>query len=111
MHYIEYHQTIRKPIPVLVQYSPQRHTMYNIPFDPDDEGPLPLRDSDRLTYLRALEQKILWLSTWIIHHANHIRPNDGQLKVGGHQASCASMVTLMTALYFSVLRPEDRVAV
>ena len=94
-----------------MQYSPQRHAMYNTIFDPDDEGPLPLRDSDRLTYLRALEQKILWLSTWIIHHANQVRPNDGQLKVGGHQASCASMVTLMTALYFSVLRPEDRVAV
>ena len=85
--------------------------MYNIPFDPDDEGPLPLIGQDRLIYLQALEQKILWLSTWIIHHANHIRPNDGQLKVGGHQASCASMVTLMTALYFSVLRPNDRVAV
>ncbi|MEC8962748.1 MAG: 1-deoxy-D-xylulose-5-phosphate synthase N-terminal domain-containing protein [Pseudomonadota bacterium] len=85
--------------------------MHNIPFDPDDEGPLPLRDSDRLAYLRVLEQKILWLSTWIIHHANHVRPSDGHLKVGGHQASCASMVTLMTALYFSVLRPEDRVAV
>ena len=85
--------------------------MYNIPFDPDDEDPLPLMGHDRLVYLQALERKILWLSTWIIHHANHLRPNDGQLKVGGHQASCASMVTLMTALYFSVLRPHDRVAV
>ena len=85
--------------------------MYNIPFDPDDEDPLPLMGHDRLVYLQALERKILWLSTWTIHHANHLRPNDGQLKVGGHQASCASMVTLMTALYFSVLRPDDRVAV
>ena len=85
--------------------------MYNIPFDPDDEGPLSLRDTDRLTYLQALEQKILWLSTWIIHHANHIRPNDGQLKVGGHQASSASLTTLMTALYFNILKPSDRVAV
>ncbi|MFP6717943.1 MAG: transketolase, partial [Alphaproteobacteria bacterium] len=85
--------------------------MYNIPFDPDDEDPLPLMGHDRLAYLQALERKILWLSTWTIHHANHLRPNDGQLKVGGHQASCASMVTLMTALYFSVLRPHDRVAV
>ncbi len=61
--------------------------------------------------LAALERKVLWLSTWMIHHANHIRPNRDGLKVGGHQASCASMVTLMTALYFDVLRPIDRVAV
>ena len=61
--------------------------------------------------LRALEQKILWLAVWTIHHANHIRPKVDGLKVGGHQASSASMVTLMTALYFDVLRPIDRVAV
>ena len=61
--------------------------------------------------LSALERKVLWLSTWMIHHANHVRPNRDGLKVGGHQASCASMVTLMTALYFDVLRPIDRVAV
>ncbi|MDP6580687.1 MAG: 1-deoxy-D-xylulose-5-phosphate synthase N-terminal domain-containing protein [Vicinamibacterales bacterium] len=54
---------------------------------------------------------MLWLSTWMIHHANHVRPNRDGLKVGGHQASCASMVTLMTALFFDVLRPIDRVAV
>jgi pyruvate dehydrogenase E1 component len=64
----------------------------------------------RLSYLSQLEQKILWLSTWMIHNANHLRPGDG-LKVGGHQASSASLATVMTALYFSVLRPEDRVAV
>jgi pyruvate dehydrogenase E1 component len=61
--------------------------------------------------LTALEKKVLWLSTWMIHHANHVRPSRDGLKVGGHQASCASMVTLMTALYFDVLRPIDRVAV
>ena len=54
---------------------------------------------------------MLWLSAWTIHHANHLRPNRDGLKVGGHQASCASLATVMTALYFSVLRPEDRVAV
>ncbi|WP_280821870.1 transketolase-like TK C-terminal-containing protein [Pseudaminobacter soli (ex Li et al. 2025)] len=47
----------------------------------------------------------------MIHHANHVRPNDDGLKVGGHQASSASLSTIMTALYFSVLQPEDRVAV
>ncbi len=61
--------------------------------------------------LSALDRKVLWLSTWMIHHANHVRPSRDGLKVGGHQASCASMVTLMTALYFDVLRPIDRVAV
>src|SRR5207244_10864177 len=65
----------------------------------------------RLKCLRALEQKILWLSVWMIHHANHVRPKTDDLKVGGHQASSASLVTLMTALYFDALRPWDRVAV
>src|SRR6185436_3887534 len=65
----------------------------------------------RLRLLRELERKVLWLSAWTIHHANHIRPNRDGLKVGGHQASCASLATVMTALYFAVLKPEDRVAV
>ncbi|MEC8805743.1 MAG: transketolase [Pseudomonadota bacterium] len=47
----------------------------------------------------------------MIHHANNIRENDDGVKVGGHQASSASMVSLITALYFGALRPEDRVAV
>ena len=66
---------------------------------------------EHLVYLRALERKVLWLSTWMIHQANHLRPGRDGLKVGGHQASCASLATLMTALYFDVLRPQDRVAV
>ena len=61
--------------------------------------------------LKLLERKLLWLSAWMIHNANHLRPKTDGLKVGGHQASCASMVTLMTALYGTVLQPEDRVAV
>ncbi|MBM3568626.1 MAG: transketolase [Alphaproteobacteria bacterium] len=69
---------------------------------------VPPRD---LAMLQALEKKLLWLSTWTIHHANHLRPNRDGLKVGGHQASCASAVTLLTALYFRQLRPEDRIAV
>ena len=66
---------------------------------------------DRTAILRALEQKALWLAVWTVHHANHLRPKADGLKVGGHQASSASIVTLMTALYFEVLRPNDRVAV
>ena len=65
----------------------------------------------RRAILGALERKVLWLSAWTIHNANHLRPARDGLKVGGHQASCASMTAMMTALYFDVLRPEDRVAV
>ncbi|MEI9412675.1 1-deoxy-D-xylulose-5-phosphate synthase N-terminal domain-containing protein [Mesorhizobium salmacidum] len=65
----------------------------------------------KLACLKELESKVLWLSTWMIHNANNLRPNDDGLKVGGHQASSASLATLMTALYFAVLHPEDRVAV
>jgi pyruvate dehydrogenase E1 component len=67
--------------------------------------------SNRLELLSQLQRKLLWLSSWMIHHANHIRPNRDGLKVGGHQASCASIAAVMTALYFDVLKPEDRVAV
>lgn len=66
---------------------------------------------DRLAILAELERKVLWLSSWIIHNANHLRPNRDGLKVGGHQASSASVVTLLTALFFDVLKPEDRIAV
>src|SRR5215469_14948778 len=66
---------------------------------------------DKIACLTALERKVLWLSTWMIHNANHLRANRDGLKVGGHQASSASVATLMTALYFDVLRPQDRVAV
>src|SRR5271154_3239959 len=65
----------------------------------------------QLPYLIELEKKVLWLSTWMIHNANHLRENDDGLKVGGHQASSASLVTILTALYFAILRSEDRVAV
>jgi pyruvate dehydrogenase E1 component len=64
-----------------------------------------------LDMLTALEKKVLWLSSWMIHNANHVRPNRDGLKVGGHQASSASLVTIMCALYFAVLRAQDRVAV
>jgi pyruvate dehydrogenase E1 component len=64
-----------------------------------------------LDILRELERKVLWLASWTIHNANHLRASVDGLKVGGHQASSASLATIMTALYFSVLRPQDRVAV
>ncbi|MCO5081449.1 MAG: transketolase [Rhizobiaceae bacterium] len=65
----------------------------------------------KVAMLGDLERKVLWLATWMIHNANHLRDSEDGLKVGGHQASSASLATIMTALYFSVLRPEDRVAV
>ncbi len=65
----------------------------------------------RLEMLRRIERKLLWLACWTIHHANHLRPSRDGLKVGGHQASCASAATIMTALFFDVLRPGDRIAV
>ena len=61
--------------------------------------------------LREIEERVLWLATAIVHHANRVRPNPGGLKVGGHQASSASMTTIMTALWFEHLRREDRVSV
>ena len=64
-----------------------------------------------LAMLAELERKVLWLSSYMIHHADHEIDRGDGLKVGGHQASSASLVTLMTALYFHVLRPEDRIAV
>ena len=61
--------------------------------------------------LKIIEQRLLWISHWMIHHANHLRPKSDGIKVGGHQASSASMVSILTALYFSALRPEDRIAI
>src|SRR4051794_17389411 len=61
--------------------------------------------------LAAVERRVLWLATAIVHHANRVRPNPSGLKVGGHQASSASMATIMTELWFRHLRPEDRVSV
>ena len=75
----------------------------------DDAGPL-TRTRD-IELLRRLEERILWLACWTIHNANHLRESRDGLKVGGHQASSASMTTLMTALYLHALRPQDRVAV
>ena len=73
--------------------------------------PTPVVDAKTLEMLMELERKVLWLSTYMIHHANHEIDRGDGLKVGGHQASSASLATLLTALYFHVLRPEDRIAV
>jgi pyruvate dehydrogenase E1 component len=66
---------------------------------------------DELALLESIQRRALWLSTAIIHHANHVRPNPDGTKVGGHQASSASMISILTALYFKYLQAGDRVAV
>lgn len=64
----------------------------------------PRMDSHKLRLLESIQQRVLWLATMMIHHANNVRPNTDGTKVGGHQASSASTVTLMTALYFHFLK-------
>jgi pyruvate dehydrogenase E1 component len=64
-----------------------------------------------LQTLEQVQRRVLWLATSIIHHANKVRENHSGVKVGGHQASSASMVSIMTALYFEHLRGVDRVSV
>src|SRR5437763_8323450 len=68
-----------------------------------------LPDAD-LAALASLERRVLWLAARIVDYANHERPKGDLLKVGGHQASSASMVSLLTALYFADLRAADRVS-
>jgi pyruvate dehydrogenase E1 component len=66
---------------------------------------------DRLSVLERIQKKVLWLGTYMVHHANSLRPNLDGVKVGGHQASSSSVVSLLTALYFDALRSDDLVAV
>jgi len=73
--------------------------------------PSPPRAATDLETLQAIERRVLWLATAIVHYANRVRENRSGVKVGGHQASSASMVSLMTALWFSELRADDRVSV
>ncbi len=74
---------------------------------------MPKRDSraELIRTLETIDQRLRWMSAWIIHNANHLRESRDGLKVGGHQASCASMTAIMSALYFHALRPQDKVAV
>jgi pyruvate dehydrogenase E1 component len=64
-----------------------------------------------LEVLDAVQQRVLWLATSIVHHANKVRKTPSGVKVGGHQASSASLVSIMTALYFEHMRAPDRVSV
>ena len=68
----------------------------------------PSNNADLAT-LKQVEQRVLWLATRIIDAAN--RRADTEVKVGGHQASSASMVSIMTALWFGHISGHDKVAV
>jgi pyruvate dehydrogenase E1 component len=71
-----------------------------------------ISDGVDLDVLASVERKVLWLSTAIIDAANSpARKDPDGLKIGGHQASSASLATIMTALWFTALRSEDRVSV
>ncbi|MCC6792590.1 MAG: pyruvate dehydrogenase [Thermomicrobiales bacterium] len=71
----------------------------------------PAISPEDLAVLQQIEQRVLWLSTLMIHHANNVRPNPEKSKVGGHQASSASVVSIITSLYFHFLRSGDRVSI
>lgn len=64
-----------------------------------------------LDVLDEIQRRVLWLSTRIIDAANRERDTGDGVKVGGHPASSASLVTILTALWFAHLDAEDRVAV
>ncbi|MBI3628120.1 MAG: pyruvate dehydrogenase, partial [Candidatus Rokubacteria bacterium] len=69
------------------------------------------RPAADLAALESIQRRVLWLATWMVHHANFGRENPDGTKVGGHQASSSSIVTLLTALYFHALRSTDVLAV
>jgi len=69
------------------------------------------KEGPDLDALRLIDDRLRWLSAWTIHNANHLRESADGLKVGGHQASCASITAIMAALYFHALGPNDKVAV
>ncbi|MGH7264422.1 MAG: pyruvate dehydrogenase, partial [Candidatus Rokuibacteriota bacterium] len=67
--------------------------------------------ADERRILERIQDRLLWLATYTIHYANSRRKNPSPERVGGHQSSSTSVLTLLTALYFKVLRPGDRIAV
>ena len=76
-----------------------------------ESGSRPETLTERDTVLEEIQNRVLWLAMQMIHHANNIRPNSDGGKVGGHQASSASIVTIMTSLYFDFMRAGDGVSV
>ena len=75
---------------------------------PPAQNACPSADVD---VLDEIQQRVLWLSTRIVDAANHDRDTGDGVKVGGHQASSASLVTVLTALYFAYLDAPDKVSI
>jgi pyruvate dehydrogenase E1 component len=73
--------------------------------------PAPAGRDGEIALLETIQDRLLWLSMLVIHHANHERPNPEKTKIGGHPASCTSALTILTALYFRFMRESDRIAV
>ena len=69
----------------------------------------PTRPVPDLATLDSIQRRLLWLATRIVDVAN--RREGLEIKVGGHQASSASMVSIMTALWFAHIDGNDKVAV
>ena len=67
--------------------------------------------TDKNTILDEIQKRVLWLACKMVDYANNDRPNPSGVKVGGHQASSASVVTIMTYLYFEYMKSGDRVSV
>jgi pyruvate dehydrogenase E1 component len=74
-------------------------------------APTSATPAEDVAVLREISQRVLWLSAAIVDAANRGRPNPSGVKVGGHQASSASMVDIMVALWFGALTAQDRVSV
>lgn len=70
----------------------------------------PWSDED-VEILPEVARRVLWVATAMIDHANRVRPNRSGMKIGGHQASSASMVDIMVALWFHELRATDQISV
>jgi pyruvate dehydrogenase E1 component len=73
--------------------------------------PRPRLDDEERRILLRIQDRLLWLAVSTVHHANSRRANPSPERVGGHQSSSTSVLTLLTALYFKILRPGDRIAV
>ena len=70
------------------------------------------QSASQLNEVRAsVRDRVLWLATSIVNHANNVRPNSDGTKVGGHQSSSASSVAILTALFFEAMERNDRIAI
>ena len=76
-----------------------------------DTGSVKTEAQPSIQLLETIQDRVLWVAMQLVHHANNIRKNPDGTKVGGHQASSASIVTLMTSLYFDFMNNQDRISV